>query len=84
MLYSISYDLRSPGRDYKTLTDELARLGAKRILQSHWVARRNNTTAAGLRDHFQKLIDSNDRLMVIEIGSNSWASVNLMSNPNEM
>ena len=84
MLYSISYDLRAPGRDYKTLTDELARLGAKRILQSHWVARRNNTTAEGLRDHFKRFIDSNDRLMVIEIGGTGWASWNIMADPNKM
>ena len=55
MRYSISYDLRSPGRDYQTLWDELGRLGAKRMLQSHYVVRLTGTTAANMRDHIAKV-----------------------------
>ena len=64
MRYIISYDLVAPGRNYQPLWDELAHIGAQRALQSQWAVRRGETTASGLRDHFQKFIDSNDRLLV--------------------
>ena len=84
MRYSISYDLRSPGRDYQTLWDELGRLGAKRMLQSHYVVRHTGTTAANMRDHIAKFIDGNDRLIVIELDGTATAWRNLENTPKDV
>lgn len=82
MLYSISYDLRLPGQKYSDLTNTLKKWGARRILQSHWCIRRDNTTAEAIRDTLIDLIDSNDRLFVAEI--DEWASFGIMFDPNKL
>ena len=84
MRYIISYDLVAPGRNYQPLWDELARIGAQRVLQSQWVVRRVETTASGLRVHFKKFIDSNDRLLVTCLDSSDWASLNAMTDLNKV
>ena len=84
MRYIISYDLVAPGRDYQTLWNELARMGAQRVLQSQWAVRRVETSAAGLRDHFRQFIDSNDRLLVTCLDSSDWASLNAITDPNNI
>ena len=83
MKYSVSYDLNAPGQSYDRIIGELERLGGKRIMYSHWVVNRTNTSAGGLRDHFQGFIDANDRIMVIELDGTNWASYNLMFDPNK-
>lgn len=81
MKYMISYDLKKPGQNYELLYDELKDVfKAKRVLESQWVFERNNTSAIKLREHFRKFIDTNDRLLVIAIGSSYWASWNIMVN----
>ncbi len=84
MRYSISYDLRKPNRDYQTLWDELARLGAKRMLKSHYVVRQENTSATGMRDHLANFIDANDGLLVIELDGIASAWRNLESTPKDV
>ena len=82
MRYTISYDLNRPGQNYQPLWDALRQIGAHRVLQSHWITRRNNTSASGLRNYLQQFIDSNDRLFVICLDNDNWAGVNLMTDPN--
>ena len=48
--YLISYDLNAAGRNYEALFNELARLGAKRLLLSQW-GLRNPATAVAIADH---------------------------------
>ena len=84
MKYMISYDLVAPGRNYQTLYDQLGIFNARRVLESQWVFNRLNTTPTGLRDHFRGFIDSNDRLLIVEIGGAGWSGWNLISNINEM
>ena len=48
MRYIISYDLVAPGRNYQPLSDELARIGAQRVLLSQFAVRRVGTTASAL------------------------------------
>ena len=80
MKYLICYDLKTPGRDYKTLWDELERLNAKRILDSQWVTNRTNTSASGLRDHMKGFVDPNDSLFVCTLeGVTDWAGIGLQS-----
>jgi hypothetical protein len=83
MRYIVSYDLNKQGQDYTSLTDELKRFGAKKVLYSQWVLRHNSTTCANLRDHFWKFMDSNDRLLVTELDGSGWAGMNLMTKLSE-
>lgn len=77
-LYILEYDLRKQ-RDYATLTAELKRLNATRILKSLWCLNINNTTAVALRDHFMKFIDADDGLIVA--GITDWATIRTDANP---
>lgn len=80
--YFITYDLIET-KDYKKLTDELERYGAKRILLSVWCLKKAETTAGNLRDHFAKFIDNDDKILVIK--SDGWASRGkLLFDPNKL
>ena len=80
-LFGVSYDLRKPGQDYSSLTTALKNLGAKKILQSHWVLR-SVRSAEDLREHLKAFIDSNDRLFVDQISD--WASFNTLATPKDL
>ena len=82
MRYTISYDLKAPGKDYQTLWNALAAIGAKRVLESEWVANRTGTDTVKLRDHFRQFMDSNDRILVTELDGPGWAGFNLMTDLN--
>jgi hypothetical protein len=78
-VYLVSYDLigRETIDDYKTLIAELKRMKAKTILYSQWVLR-SNMTPVQLRDHLREFIDSNDRILVIEVPTDRVASTNAL------
>jgi hypothetical protein len=80
--YLISYDLNAPGRNYEALFDELARLGAKRLLLSQW-GLRNPATAVAIRDHLWSFMDGNDRLLVSSLDVD-WATQNVAAPINEI
>lgn len=86
-LYSLNYDLVKQ-RDYQKLYDELANFNAVRVTESQWFFKRFDATVSGLREHFSKFIDSDDRLMVAEIASVNntpqWAGRNLLGSPNKL
>jgi|GEM_PF-571961 len=83
-LYFIGYDLRKD-RDYKKLTDELERMGAKRILLSDWHYSQFGTNCTQIRDHLIEFLDEDDRLVVSQIGGiePDWATFNAKSTPND-
>lgn len=83
--FVLTYDLIKK-KDYQTLWDELARLGAHRALKSFWLINLNNT-AKEVHDHFKGFVDSDDRLWVSELttkhhfsnaksGTNAWLKAN--------
>ncbi len=80
--YLISYDLNAPGRNYEALFDELARLGAKRLLLSQW-GLRNAATADAIRAHLWSFMDGNDRLLVSTLDV-EWTSQNMINPINEI
>lgn len=80
-LYFISYDLRK-SRDYQKLYDALATFNAVRILESQWCFKRQNTSAADLREFFKKYIDSDDAVCVSEV--TDWATWNTLGHPNQL
>lgn len=71
-LYLVSYDLDKPGQDYTDLTKRLEEFGAQRILYSEWFLS-HTATAAELRDDLLRFMDSNDRILVVELkNSAAW------------
>ena len=83
--YVLTYDLIKR-KNYQTLWDELARLGAHRALESFWLINLNNT-AKEVVEHFKRFIDGDDRLWVSELtkaysftnamaGTNAWLAKN--------
>jgi hypothetical protein len=80
-LYFLDYDLRKQ-RDYQTLYDELEEFNAVRILESLWCFKRPDTTSEELRDHFQKLIDSDDGICVSEV--TEWGTYNTLGTPSDL
>jgi len=81
--YSVSYDLRAPGRNYQSLWDALRNAGAVRALESLWLLD-DPKNAAGVRDAMRSHVDENDRILVTQLlpGMN-WASTNLMPGATE-
>jgi hypothetical protein len=80
----ISYDLDKPGQNYTNLIAALEQAGGKRVLFSQWVVRLNNTSCVAVRDWLWSLMDSNDRLLVVCLDSNDWASMRSMVNINAL
>ena len=73
--YLLSYDLRKEENSsaYDALWSELKDWGAQRTQYSVWLVE-DNSTAKEVHDHFQKLLDDNDRLWVSELVKNSTYS----------
>lgn len=72
--YSIQYDLRSPGQNYEGLIAAIRQLcpqWAKPLESCFLVVSTMN--AAQLRDSLSPYLDSNDSLLVLQVGSD-WAS----------
>jgi hypothetical protein len=85
MVYLISYDLLNHATfgQYEELIGALRKLGAQRVLLSQWVVRRGETSVV-LRDHLKKFIHAQDRVLVSEISTSNWASLNLMFDINSL
>ena len=80
MRYVISYDLtREPYSSYQDLWDELGRFGARRVLLSQWGLRHGNTSVKALREHFDRFLDDDDRILVVCIDNSSYSARNLIN-----
>jgi hypothetical protein len=73
---SVSYDLKSPGRDYSTLIKAITGdfTSAIRCHYSLWLVETSRSSAE-VRDLLQRHVDANDKLFVDDV--NEWASWNL-------
>lgn len=67
-IYSISYDLRQPGRDYTQLYDAIKNMDSdfQHPLESNWFIRSIND-ASEIYEILRPYIDDNDLLFVVEI-----------------
>jgi len=75
-LYLVTYDLRAPGRSYDLVYEQLRNWKAVRIAESVWLAELNGP-AATIRDILQGLVDTNDRIFVIQQFTNAqWGAFN--------
>lgn len=77
MRYVISCGLLTPDKDYQQLTDALGGIRATHIMPTQWVASRNGTSPARLRDWVRQYVDEHDRVLVTELDGAGWAGCNL-------
>ena len=69
-VYSITYDLSKPGRDYSGLYDAIKSFGAWwHYLESTWLVSTSHTPSQ-IWERIGKHIDSNDSVLIIEIKNN--------------
>lgn len=71
-VFIVSYDLKSPGKDYSNLYDAIRRYTSCRILDSVWLVD-SSESAAQIRDYLKGYIDSNDELLVARLRQ-AWAT----------
>ena len=81
--YMITYDLYKPIQNYNELYDGIKQIG------DGWLHPLNNIwlvvsamNASAIRDRLTAHIDSNDKLLVMELGPD-WASLNLGKPAND-
>ena len=77
MLYIVSYDLRTPGQDYPKLITTLKGMGGVKVLLSAWLVP-STKDATPLRQEIDQNggLDSNDRLMVVELRNHAaWRNI---------
>lgn len=69
--FILSYDLvkEEDSSDYDALWAELKKWGGHRTQYSVWLVE-DNSTAQDVHDHFKRLLDANDRLLVSELVDN--------------
>ncbi len=80
-VYSISYDLNSPGQKHRDLANYLSSQGGIRIMETHWLFP-SQKSANDIKIELQtrRLIDFNDVLLIIEVKSSNAARVNVLEN----
>lgn len=76
-VYSIQYDFRNPGQNYEKLIAAIKRLcpAWAKPLESCFVVI-SSMTAGQLRDSLTPYLDTNDRILVLQAGSD-WAARNI-------
>jgi len=71
-LFMVCYDLNSPGQDYEPLIEQIKSYGTWwHHLDSTWIIK-STMSAAEIRDHLSKYIDTNDELLIVRFGI-EWA-----------
>ncbi|MBS7698604.1 CRISPR-associated endonuclease Cas2 [Chelatococcus sp. YT9] len=83
-VFLVSYDLVNEGKgthDYQPLWDAMDKLGAQKTQYSLYLLNVNNT-AKEIREHFQKLVDSDDRIWVTRIRRGQYDYGNAISGTN--
>lgn len=80
-LFFVNYDLVKR-KDYETLWAILRQYGGQRVLLSTWAIKRDNVTAAQIRDDLKGYVDKDDRLLVDQ--SVDWAAWNALIDLNKM
>lgn len=73
----VGYDLNKPGQDYKGLIQALKSTSWWHHLDSTWLVRSEESPVA-LRDRLKKHLDSDDKLLVIDVTSQAaaWTGIN--------
>lgn len=70
--FLITYDLRSPGKDYSKLINYIKSFNCVKVTESCWIIKSDGTSSK-VRDNLRLYIDVNDRLFVANLVSDcSW------------
>lgn len=74
--YAISYDLIGPNRDYDKIIEAIKSYGTwAHINESLWIVR-SNKTSAEIRDHLKQNVDTNDKILVVQLtGVGAWLNL---------
>ena len=72
-VYLVTYDLRTPGRNYQALYDRLSALGQwVRVAESSVVLSNVTMTASSINNYLWEVMDANDVLFVGQINLATW------------
>lgn len=77
----ISYDLGGPetSDSYKKLIEKIKALGTwAKPLESFWFVKTSDS-ASSVRDSLKPAMDSNDKLLVLDVTGVNWSSLNVSS-----
>ena len=80
MVYSVSYDLRKPGRNYDALYAYLQKFTWCHALESTWFVM-SDLSAANIRDAIGKLVDAGDGVVVTRLAAD-WATWGMSAGVN--
>ena len=70
----VSYDLSEPERNYDGLLEYLSSFARwTRVLDSMWIIR-TTKSAETVRDELMRFVDSNDRVVVLDVTDDCWAA----------
>ncbi len=74
-IYSISYDLNTPGQKYEDLYTAIKSYPYCKILKSHWLVY-TSSDANQIYNKLKPCIDTNDRIFISEVTTdqNGWLS----------
>ena len=76
MIYIVSYDLSEPGQNYDTLLNKIKEVGSWARLGGSAYLIETQKSAKELRDDFQTILDSNDKLYVGSVSAPAaWAGM---------
>jgi len=71
-VYAITYDLNRPGQKYELLYQAIKNLGTHwHFMQNTWLVC-TALSAAEVRDHLARYVDSNDKLFVAKVTEAAW------------
>ena len=68
-IYSISYDLNTPGQKYDDLYAAIESYDSCKIMKSHYLVY-TSSTAGQIYDKLSICLDQNDRILISELNSN--------------
>jgi hypothetical protein len=75
----INYDLSAPVRNYSAVYDYLRGFnGWCHALESMWFVRTAKSTTT-VRDELSRLVDADDKIVVVDITGDAWATAGLPS-----
>lgn len=79
----VGYDLLKPGKDYAKLIEKLKGYGGWwHNLDSTWLIR-TTKTASQVRDELKSYIDTNDRVLVLDVTGDNWATFGFAKSAND-
>lgn len=81
-MFIIEYDLRGDDRDYGLIIGDLGKLGAVKVLKSHWWLRSQRGSAVSIFNRLFPHIDQDkDGLLVVSLDGTRYRGHGLLAEP---